>query len=407
MNYLKMFPNILLLLSALVFTACVSRGLPVGLSESDTKIPEKREVQENITLIPEEKEVESKLPQSSMDYSEIITESVKVDQMEWSSPEPAGVLPEAVLPVVKIREVVREAPEVIFSKKVPGDIETVIIPEFIEKSDEITDSSLDVGVVVSAELNNRGSAASLTVPKSSDRVTLQNITERNLTTVSNSEVEITLSGRGWTYLPSEEGGIEYKGRKFLSDNTVYTFSAVGEGERTLEFQYQDLANNIFRREIVSLTIIPEGASGKEKISAQDLPSEPEAEVLSLIQQVEEYLGEDNMEGLSGIAEDIIKSDLPALELLVPEIADRFYKGLYLEESAILIETFFSKSGYNNSSDYFLYILGKIYESDTPLRDERISAGYYKKLIDEYPGSLYWDESQNRYRFLKRRYIDIR
>ncbi len=49
----------------------------------------------------------------------------------------------------------------------------------------------------------------------------------------------------------------------------------------------------------------------------------------------------------------------------------------------------------------------IYEEDSPIRDEQISASYYKLLIDSFPASIYWDESQDRYRFLKRRYIDIR
>ncbi len=285
----------------------------------------------------------------------------------------------------------------LFSGKILSDIDTVTVPVYEEKSLENSDPALFSGIPSSDEAYSGKVSGSEPVQEPAEKSPSQSITEKNITASAGTELDITLSGKGWTFLPDgNTAGTEYVGRKFLSGNTVYTFLPVAEGVEQLVFQYQDLGRNIFRKEIIFLEITSSGSVGNADEELIHEPAvEPSVDILPLDRQAAEFLAVDDMEGLASITGDILESDIPDLQILIPEIADRLYKGSRFEQSALLIENYFARNGYNSYSDYFIYLLGKIYESDTPLRDERISAAWYRRLIDEYPGSFYWEESQKR------------
>ncbi|AHH08006.1 hypothetical protein baBA2_000041 [Borrelia anserina] len=53
------------------------------------------------------------------------------------------------------------------------------------------------------------------------------------------------------------------------------------------------------------------------------------------------------------------------------------------------------------SDRYNYLLGKLYETESEYKDFVKSISYYKRVIDDYPFSSYYDLSKLRYLFLKR------
>ena len=55
--------------------------------------------------------------------------------------------------------------------------------------------------------------------------------------------------------------------------------------------------------------------------------------------------------------------------------------------------------------YLLY--GKALEAKGPLKDIKRSYAYYKKLVDDYPESPFWDEAAARAAYIERHYFDIR
>ena len=119
------------------------------------------------------------------------------------------------------------------------------------------------------------------------------------------------------------------------------------------------------------------------------------------------LAEDDGSGVSEIVPRLVESTLPSIREQLPEIAELLYSSSYFVQSAFILEEILNDETLYISMDRYLFLLGKIYEKDSSIRNEHTSAAYYKKLVDGFPSSIYWDESQDRYRFLKRRYIDIR
>jgi hypothetical protein len=57
-------------------------------------------------------------------------------------------------------------------------------------------------------------------------------------------------------------------------------------------------------------------------------------------------------------------------------------------------------------DEVLFLLGRLYEQDTPLRDLEASRAFYQRVYDEYPESLFSDEAYQRLRYLDRHFFHL-
>ena len=414
MNYLKIFLRPLLIVFLLFAGGCVSQD-DIGTSESISD----SEKNEDITVVfeseqdnPEESSPEISIPliPSSPvveELDDVITEIVK-----WAAPEEGNSLSGLLVPEVQIREKKKE-PVIIpplfhFYEMGPqeGEERTVFV------SSKDTDSLTKPEVVIETlpEKNLLLSSSIQTEKVVEEASTGIFVNESQKSAVVGIEVDITLSEHGWIYLPDEDNrGIEYVGRHFLSDSTVYTFLPETEGSAVLQFQFQDFVNNNHTIEKINLTILPEeNTPGKEVLS---FPLETEFPEISgtadLEESLQNLLSEGDSRGLSEIAPMLVESTLPSIRNQLPEIAEFLFSSSYFVQSALIVEELLRDHTINISRDRLLFLLGKIYEEDSSIRNERTSAAFYKKLIDGYPASIYWDESQDRYRFLKRRYIDIR
>ena len=78
-----------------------------------------------------------------------------------------------------------------------------------------------------------------------------------------------------------------------------------------------------------------------------------------------------------------------------------------QEAEKLLTEYLSKYGYTNNADEAYFLLGKLYEQDSSLRDIRKSIDYYTKLRDQYPFSSYWEEAGKRIQYLTQHFIYIR
>ncbi|MCD6396327.1 MAG: hypothetical protein J7L71_02185, partial [Spirochaetaceae bacterium] len=191
--------------------------------------------------------------------------------------------------------------------------------------------------------------------------------------------------------------------------TTYTFKSGGAGDFVLNFQYQDLIKNIYKKEKVHLIVTSELPQSDPQVASLETAVEPsEASLpLDINDLLKDYLSTKNVEGIFNMVPDLVRSKDSEIRGLLPETAELLYGSSRFVPTALILETLTMDKNYTDSKDRFLYLLGKTYEADSPVRNELIAADYYKQLLDTYPASIYWDESQDRYRFLKRRYIDIR
>ena len=414
MNYLKIFLRPLLIVFLLFAGGCVSRD-NIAAIESTSETEKSEDI--SVVFKPEQNNTEDSTPEISLPVipsASLIEESgdVIVETVVWTAPEADNPFSELLVPEVQVREKKKEPliipPLFHFYEMGPqeGEVRTVYVSSTV--IDPLTKPEV---VIETLPKKNLLSSAYIETESVIEEASTQTIVNENqISAVVGMEVDITLSDHGWIYL-SDKGnrGLEYVGRHFLADSTVYTFLPEIEGSVVLQFQFQDLVNNNHKIEQFNLTIIPE-----ETITSNDIqPFFEEAELqltngtLDLEESLQVLLSEGDNRGLSEIASVLIESTLPSVRKHLPEIAELLFSSSYFVESALIMEELLKDHTLNISIDRLLFLLGKIYEEDSSIRNEHTSAAFYKKLIDGYPASIYWDESQDRYRFLKRRYIDIR
>ena len=413
MSCLKIFPKHFLLLPLLLMAGCVSQDADTDMeSRENSKSPVVLDLDQNVpanstsetdssVLLTESEKAEPvaivSVPSVQQKAIELIAETV-----DWTAPEKDKPYSELLLPEVRIRE----------KKK-----ELIIIPplfHFYEMGPQegevfsFTEPEIIIETVQDRDLLPAASQHTEIVSEEASKKIIVN--ETQMSVIVRSELDIKLSGRGWIYLAEKEtSGIEYVGRHFSADSTVYTFLPELVGTVVLRFQFQDLVNNKHIIEKINLSVLPgESDIGRELVSA---PIEVELleknDSIALEESLLILLDKNDIRGLSEIAPSLVESTSPAIRKQIPEIAEILFSSSYFVQSAFILEEFLKDQTLYISIDRLLFLLGKIYEEDSSIRNEHSSAAYYKKLIDGYPASIYWDESQDRYRFLKRRYIDIR
>ena len=90
-----------------------------------------------------------------------------------------------------------------------------------------------------------------------------------------------------------------------------------------------------------------------------------------------------------------------------EIAEYLSEQGLTADSARIYDSLLGNFPIHRENDRILFALGQLYESKSDIQDERIAADAYRKLIDEHPASLYWEEARERLRFLERFFLQVR
>ncbi len=401
MIFLKIFHKQALLLFLLLLAGCAS-SLHRGISAEIVN-----EIQADVVenKIETEESIEIDIISKVKPVNEI--GSVKMDipvvSINWSVPDSEKLSDLFILPEVHVQD------RFVLEYKIT---ELLYVSPFFDEYDLGWDKVyyFEPKNEVETKIETNLFEETITVKKEIPETIKTFFTERDMSASLMNKLDISLNGRGWIYLPDQENlEIEYTGRQFNAENTIYTFIPKEEGFYILRFQFQDLTDNNYTIEKINLRITKENP--KDNIDNSDI--NPETEVMGIARTIDLessiilMFDEGNSKGLSERVLELLESTDPSVKKILPEVAELLYNSFYYVSASSILENLIKDKTYISSSDYFLYLLGKIYEKDSIIRNEQISAGYYKTLLDSYPASLYWEESQGRYRFLKRRYIDIR
>ena len=408
MKCLKLFRNLILSFALVFLSGCVSGTNNILPKEKVPEHPSELFVGEKldkqlIIVVPVEEN-------ASID-------SAVVDSVQWIVPELENISTVLLLPKVYIKE------KVVTSNLSPEyygfhNIDLRITDrEFKTEQLKAEEGDLKIeSVPIHKAVNKSNNEPIQTIPASLKNDVIEEtevspvITEQEIKVLVSDKIKITLPGSGWIYLPDRENSsLNYSGREFADKNTIYTFKPGEAGEFVLNFQYQDLIKNIYTKEKVHLIVYSGLSQSDSKAASLDTPVEsPEDSApVDLNVLLKNYLAEKNVEGIFNMVPDLVRSTNSEIRGLLPKTAEFLYSFSRFVPTALILETLLLDKNYTASKDRFLYLLGKTYEADSPVRNELISADYYKQLLDTYPASIFWDESQDRYRFLKRRYIDIR
>ncbi len=406
MNCLKISRNLILVFTLVFLPGCVSvpEALPeVYAAENPDELP--------VPVSPVGKNVPR--------------DNARVDSVKWIAVEPEKISPVILLPVVSVRKklVASNLPSDysgfynihlrISDRELSPDQWSVQMPEQLAAA---VSNSGTKSVPVHEAARNLSNEPVQTVPVSEKNDVVEedkpgsDAAEQEIKVFLSDKVKITLEGRGWIYLPDNKNiSLNYSGREFTDGNTIYSFKPGEEGNFTLNFQFQDLIKNIYTKEKVHLIVYSKLSESDSKAAPLDVSVE-KSEIsvpVDLNLLLKEYLSTKNIEEIFNMVPELVKSTDPEVRSLLPETSELLYRSSRFVPTILILETLFMDKNYRASKDRLLYLLGKSYEADSPVRNELIAAAYYKQLLDTYPSSIYWNESHDRYRFLKRRYIDIR
>ena len=262
------------------------------------------------------------------------------------------------------------------------------------------------------------------------------------------QVHLSLPGFGWIYDrgASQAQGVEFLSRSYAQSATEFVFNAQAVGRYTLAFQQQNssIGRSTLRR--IGLEVSPDSiqdkitaaAAGAEKaaegggdsqaaggrVGSEGEQSRPPSQMQlpefsferlenalgvrnanSTAQQVQALLIRRTREPLSGVdipGREQLQMMVDAGQLLFEAgreaLAEQVLK-LYLKQGEELPEM--------DHSGRALFLLGQIYESPLPPRDERRSVEYYRRIVSFFPTDPYRRRAEERIKYLQRHFLQIR
>ena len=293
---------------------------------------------------------------------------------------------------------------------------------------------------------------------------------RNVSAFVGERIEIPFDGSGWTYLgeKDEKDGVTYETRRFEGPGVVFVMDAAKSGQYVLRFQRQDLLRGLTSLELVGVDVrdkpavvvppatapgsaiaasagqAPAGsasggpspapytlaptapgpagaaatgsgqsaaAGGAAAISAPGLASAPGAASLGASAPGTSAPGTASL-GASAPGTATPGTTATVVALPPPDspegmlLAAKNELGAGRTQSALaILDRFLAKYPAGTDEAYYLY--GLALEQNGPLKDIRRAYSYYKKVVDAYPESPYWDKADERVSYIQRYYFDIR
>lgn len=281
---------------------------------------------------------------------------------------------------------------------------------------------------------------------------LKPVPSRSVTMKTNETLSITYPGSGWIYLgsTSEYNNLNSTGKRTINDQTVFTLVSKESGKQVHHFYKLDNLTGKFIDDYIEVEVLDSKGSLYTVVQAPEyktvVPKQPETPAISSKTYERLYGTEENSENAPEIAvnpnaaepkdevlpnekrdfetfepeeyvpnvaaeeENLPKIDLnPYTEIkdasALLEKARQLMSEQKYAEAELCLKAFFETS--TEKRDEGLYLLGQLYEQDSPVKNIKGSINSYQNLMDNYPESNYYEEANKRIIYLKRFYIEIR
>ncbi len=271
----------------------------------------------------------------------------------------------------------------------------------------------------------------------------QTVVSRNVSAMVGERVEIPFDGSGWTYLgeKDQKEGVSYETRRFEGSGVVFVMNALQSGQYVLRFQRQDALRGLTELELIGVDVrnrptvvaplpsalastqatsgapvaateaspgaVPSAAAAPPGTSAASTgtsapPSETVAAPSAPAALPGGILPGAIDTSASGAAAALPPPDSPEGMLL----AAKNELGAGRTQNALaILDKMLAKYPAGTDEAYYLY--GTALEQNGPLQDIRRAYSYYKKVVDEYPESPFWDKANDRVSYIERYYFEIR
>ena len=369
---------------------------PVDLIEAQTIVNTLDETLIDLTL---EKLVESSAQKIAIDLQSIIQEAIfKSIEKSLVSENPSEeiivpeeiVVPEEV--VVPEEIVVPEEEQIIIADNEVTETDIVIVKEselaIIEPLIEepvittTSDAPDKINYVSSGTIKSTQPTISQTIHLSVGDYT-----------------DVILNGEGWIFLGEREEStkppVSFYNRYMDGIDSYFGFDAINPGTTTLHFYKQDIIGRTYLDEYVKIVVKQKKATNNSYKSKQE-----EAFGISAEPVVSLAGGETAV-----VVHDTAITDYGFVPETILDEAEMAYNEGNFDDSIALLDEYISMG--KNEVDRALYLYAKNYESSTTARNVKLSHSYYKKVVQTFPDSKYYDESEKRILYLERFYIIIR
>jgi hypothetical protein len=245
------------------------------------------------------------------------------------------------------------------------------------------------------------------------------------------ELTVVLPGTGWVYLGSDNDATPRFIRKDITDDgsTRFVFRTPSPGDYGLVFQMQDLATGSIDERLVRLEPGDFAiTSGSEPSAAESAPtaSADTAEGSSLDSPDPDGPGLEDGPATDGADTEAASHSESAGERAAPTATEPDRGAIVtlsldqvLEQAARaespgavagaidLLERYLASRDIETGFDELYFTLASLYEQPSQRRDMRKARGYYRRVVDEYPFSNWWDASQARSEYITRHFFQIR
>ena len=253
-------------------------------------------------------------------------------------------------------------------------------------------------------------------------------------------LEIVYPGHGWVYVGEQtsQQGLRYEQRKLQEDASIFTFIAEKKGTYVLHFSYFDVFTDDFVTDAIAVSVgtartgMPKtivrapdykgngadssdedamGEDGGAPVQAGVTPETPPVSSDSAMQE-ETTESPADAAGAAPVAEEPALRIPSASEREAPLTPDELLEkartaiGAADAVSALnYLETFFTDATTKIDEGWFLR--GRAYELNGAARNIRRALEAYQTLTGAFPQSKFWAEADERIRYIKTFYINIR
>jgi tetratricopeptide (TPR) repeat protein len=266
-------------------------------------------------------------------------------------------------------------------------------------------------------------------------------------------------------------GVNYVSRHILDGSTQFVFEAEELGDYILRFQYQDLSEGVLREEGIRLSVVQEDAFRRAVASGTQESSEPRtspltrarnlaaegrhAEAVELSESAVGRLSPEDMHRLAelyhglGRIEPAVRlwrenleadgewsqraaagilaaapaaNDRQAFQDALDASPDAYLRippkdlvlasekasawGLVSQAIRMLEHALASQRGFDTDDEAY-YLLARLYEQDTPLRNARKALELYTVIVEDMRRSRRWEAARERKLYLERHFFHVR
>lgn len=239
---------------------------------------------------------------------------------------------------------------------------------------------------------------------------------------SNEILKVSFPGTGWIFLGDEYDSdiLTFDRRDIYDDFTDFFLKSKKSGTALLHFFKQDLLTN----EPINDYLLVNVNAKKGKLEIVEAPeyvfSSFEDDLITEEENsIEDDYFYDEYYDDYGFIEDepeviifddagfFVDDEISKKDII--DLAESFYQDDFYYETLDQLNYYFEVLGDSEDeyTDYALFMLGQLLEKQTPIRNIKESLAAYKKIVQSFPDSQYWNQAKQRVTYLERFYFSVR